>query len=611
MAGTYSTDLTTHGTAESGETWTEPSNNQFNDIRQNRTVIGDTDDFIQGTACVSSQPNINRGSLMSDGSANMASPPNFSFLPNQQTHFLVWMKYDSPATIIANEGIKTVYASAAGSITTFDQFGGDDYPLGNWKCIASGLTQDLANINFTNPTISPADTTSGGHANNYRYVGWMYDVNTAPARGNGYKVDAIRYGRCTLTAVGGTDTAVTNSSNSTAANFIQMAEYNDYNAGGTPANGAAVDGGRHRFGLFQALGQPEGSYLYKGRMQIGTSASSCYFDAVNANIVIDDTRVVTNGFNRIEINNDATTVNWTGININSGAVRSPGIFAVSNNPTVTVDSSTFTNMATFSLSESCKFTSTTWRNCYNITSNGAEFDNCTFSQQTALSNSNPVALTLTNASGNPDASQLARIQNCTFTSPGQGYAIDLGTISSNVAVSVDLSNVKFNGYLAGTLGDNTGEIAPGSPNIAILVTYNGTADLTINVVDGSDTPSLLNDGSGTVTIAAPPRNFELTGLKDRTEVRLVNSSTNTEIAGVENVIGGVGTGINNGDGAVTVSGTTDENTFNYAYQYSADTNIFAAILSSSTYEVIYLNSTLEDSDKSIPIQQQIDRNSNL
>lgn len=611
MAGTYSTDLTTHGAAESGETWTEPSNANFNDLRQNRTVIGDTDDFIQGTACVSSQPNINRGSLMSDGSANIASPPNFNFLPNQQTHFLVWMKYDSPATMIANEGIKTVYASAAGSITTFDQFGGDEYPLGNWKCIASGLTQDLANTTLTNPTISPADTTSGGHSNNYRYVGWMYDVNAAPARGNGYKADAIRYGRCTLTATDGTDTAVTNSSNSTAANFIQMAEYNDYNAGGTPANGAAVDGGRHRFGLFQALGQPQGSYLYKGRMQIGTSASSCFFDAENATITIDDTRVVTNNFNTIEINNDATTVNWTGVSINSGAIRSPGTFLVNNNPTITVDSCTFTNMASFTLSQSCTFTSTTWRNCYNVTSNGAEFNACTFAEQTALSNSNPVALTLTNASGDPDASQLARIKNCTFNSPGQGYGIDLGTISSNVAVSVDLDNVTFNGYVAGSLGDNTGEIAPGSPNIAIFVTYNGTADLTINVINDSTTPSLINTGSGTVTLAAPPRNFKLTGLKNRTEVRLVNRATNTEIAGVENVIGGVGSGINNGGGTVTVGGTTDDNTFNYAYQFSTSTNILAAILSSSTYEVIYLESSLQDSDKDIPIQQRIDRNSNL
>jgi hypothetical protein len=253
--------------------------------------------------------------------------------------------------------------------------------------------------------------------------------------------------------------------------------------------------------------------------------------------------------------------------------------------------------------ESCTFVS-----CGDVVTNGASFPGCTFSEQVDGAALNPVAVTLTNSSNVPDASELSKLANCIFNSPGRGYGIDLGTISSNVAVSVNLDNVTFTDYSAGSLGDNTAEIAPGTPNIAILVDYRGTADLTINVINGSTTPSLLNIGSGTVTVAAPPRNFALTGLKDRTEVRLINSATNTEIAGVENVIGGVGTGSTSG---VTVTGSTDLNNFNYAYQYSADTDIFAAIISSSTYEIIYLEESLLDSDKSIPIQQQIDRNSNL
>lgn len=174
--------------------------------------------------------------------------------------------------------------------------------------------------------------------------------------------------------------------------------------------------------------------------------------------------------------------------------------------------------------------------------------------------------------------------------------------------SVTLTNIRFTGYSTGTdaNGGSTG-------NASSAIISNAASDITITC-DGTTVASevtVLQNGAGAVTVVGQPRNFELTGLKDRTEVRLVNSSTNTEIAGVENVIGGVGTGINNGGGTVTVTGTTDDNTFNYAYQYSSDTNIFAAILSSSTYEVIYLNSTLADSNKSIPVQQQIDRNSNL
>lgn len=174
--------------------------------------------------------------------------------------------------------------------------------------------------------------------------------------------------------------------------------------------------------------------------------------------------------------------------------------------------------------------------------------------------------------------------------------------------SVTLTNIRFTGYSTGTdaNGGSTG-------NASSAIISNAASDITITC-DGTTVASevtVLQNGAGAVTVVGQPRNFELTGLKDRTEVRLINSATNTEIAGVENVIGGVGTGINNGGGTVTVSGTTDNNTFNYAYQYSSDVNIDVAILSSSTYQVIYLEQSLLDSDKSIPIQQRIDRNSNL
>lgn len=231
--------------------------------------------------------------------------------------------------------------------------------------------------------------------------------------------------------------------------------------------------------------------------------------------------------------------------------------------------------------------------------NGAEIKNGAIRLQnnTATSNNSGILnSTFGTTSGLHDVNIIAAAETGT-----QKHALEINE-------SVTLTNIRFTGYSTGTdaNGGSTG-------NASSAIISNAASDITITC-DGTTVASevtVLQNGAGAVTVVGQPRNFELTGLKDRTEVRLVNSSTNTEIAGVENVIGGVGSGINNGGGTVTVSGTTDDNTFNYAYQYSADTNIFAAILSSSTYEVIYLNSTLEDSDKSIPVQQQIDRNSNL
>ena len=191
----------------------------------------------------------------------------------------------------------------------------------------------------------------------------------------------------------------------------------------------------------------------------------------------------------------------------------------------------------------------------------------------------------------------------------------MGTISSNTAVSVDLDNVKFPGYDAGSLGDFSSVSEPLSPNAAIRIDYRGTAAFTINVINGSDTPSIINIGAGTVTLAAPPVAFALTGLKDGTEVRLIdkeaNEASNSTIAGVESVSGGVGTGLDAGGrsgASVAVTGAADDNTFTYSYQYTANDEILVAIISGSSFEIQYLEATLTASSQSIPIQQQNDRN---
>ena len=417
---------------------------------------------------------------------------------------------------------------------------------------------------------------------NVTEVGFRFQRISQPRSVDNMYVDVLRYGDG-YTATGGT-----------SGDPITLTTIADVDA--TSAYGVV----ENRGGVFEI----------PGALTLGSGVTATYFKAENAVVIFPDYPVSSTLYKIIGQGSGAT------IELKNSLFR-----AVSDNARFSLDfsDSNFTLICesnSFVKSRDNTFQSQSvincsFINCGTVTTNGTVFDGCFFNSQEDAANLNPRAVSLTNSLGNTDASELTNIKSCVFTSPGRGYAIDMGTISSNVAVSVDLSNVKFSGYAAGTLGDNTGQIEPGTPNAAIRIDYRGTADLTINVVDNSDTPSLINVGSGTVTLAAPPRNFELTGLKDRTEVRLVNSSTNTEIAGVEDVIGGVGIGINNGSGSVTVSGATDNNTFNYAYQYSADTDIFAAILSSSTYEVIYLNSTLENSDKSIPIQQQEDRNSNL
>jgi hypothetical protein len=574
-AASYTTDLTDFETFENGaSTVTEvtgyTASRQFEDQ--------DGDNPIQGSVHASAeQRTANTGSIVSSGTGTTLAAGEA---------FFIWQNFLQAGAVntFANDGIVGIVGTGTGAYYRWT-VGGNDFgrnPYGGW-----------ANL-VCDPTITTGRSQQGTPGTSYSIVGFGCDVINAISKGSPYNLDAIRYGRGELIV---TDGDLANG----YATFEGMAAQND-----TQTN---------RWGLFQ---EQFGSYLWKGLLNLGNTTSVDFRDS-NKAIFIDNTPVVSSSFNRIEVRGTASNIDWDAVNITAlgitgptnGTTSSRGEFEMIDGATLDFNTCVFTDMATFIFQKgtgACTLTNSTFRRCYNVTTNGATFDTCTFDKQTDATSLNPVAVTLTNASGLTDASELSKLAGCTFNSPGRGYGIDLGTISSNVAVSVNLDNVTFTDYSPGAIGDNTGEIAPGSPNIAILVDYRGTADLTINVINGSTTPSLLNTGSGTVTVAAPPRNFALTGLKDRTEVRLINSTNNTEIAGVENVIGGVGTGTTSG---VTVTGSTDLNNFNYAYQYSADTDIFAAIISSSTYEIIYLEESLLDSDKSIPIQQQIDRNSNL
>lgn len=109
-------------------------------------------------------------------------------------------------------------------------------------------------------------------------------------------------------------------------------------------------------------------------------------------------------------------------------------------------------------------------------------------------------------------------------------------------------------------------------------------------------------------------NFTLTGLKDGSEVRIYQTSNSTAIAGVEDMTGGVGTSIDNGDGTVTVTGSTDDNDFNFEYIYQdpptngSPLSVFVVILNNN-YEYQRLDGViLTNQNQSIPIQQQLDRN---
>ena len=89
----------------------------------------------------------------------------------------------------------------------------------------------------------------------------------------------------------------------------------------------------------------------------------------------------------------------------------------------------------------------------------------------------------------------------------------------------------------------------------------------------------------TINIHNPKIRLKLVGIKENSEVRIYKKDTMEQLAGIENV-------------------TSD--TFTYEYEYTSDIDVIVTVFNIG-YNPIRFETTLSNSDTTIPIQQQVDR----
>jgi hypothetical protein len=323
------------------------------------------------------------------------------------------------------------------------------------------------------------------------------------SKGEVHGVDVIRYGRGELIIEYGEVADY--------GTFVGLALKNDNNE---------VTNGYNRWGLFQGI---PGGYLWKGLQSFGNSTNPCDFRDSNRNITIDDTPKTYVAFNRIEISNVSSRVDWTGINIT--AVNALGLsigqFEMIDNATVNFLNCVFTDMSTWIFQSNATLNGVTWRRCALVTQGAGDFDNCIFDESPAA-----VALLV----DNPD-----NIDNCTFNSDGNGHAIELTTDCAGN--SYTLTDFWVNGYAAsdGSTGDE-----------AIFNDSGG--EVTLNIDGGSGVSNIsVRNGSGASTILVADYSFTVTGLELNTEVTIVTAGTTTVLFNVENAT------TSDGDGKYQVS----------------------------------------------------------
>lgn len=458
---TYATDLTVLNACDSATGWSElPAPHAAGSAPS-----ADTENYFHNGTSISQATgqgvNQTAGIQYDHGSA-------LTWTAASNWVIMLWTYYAAPTNLKdwSTGGMRLGIGSSDNNGDIYNAMGNDfgTYPYGGWQNTA------------IDPEFATADQTIGTGGGTYRNFIILPNITAKITKGSPLAVDVLRYGRGEFQVTG------------TGATFDGMATANDNATTG-------------RWGLFQLFGK---AYDWKGLMSLGLTGTSVTFTATNITINIQDTPRVLAGFNQIEINHTSSSVTWTTVaisgietSITGSAPVSPGGFEVVDNATVSKTSCTFTDMGTFAYLSNSTIITSTYRRCLSIVQGGAVFTGCIFDESEAN-----LALIV---------DDLDIVTDCTFNSDGTGHAVDLGTIASTQSIAWDNSDSSY----AGTDG-STG-------NETIVVSVNTGITLTINVGAGYTTPTIKNDGVGTVTVVSGQVTLGIT-VKDIVDASLLEDA---------------------------------------------------------------------------------------
>jgi hypothetical protein len=525
-AAAYTTDLTLLSNADATTGWSEPTGATAGGIPDN-----ETDYYIQGTACVSKTFNATGlGGLVYNNGAGVTIPTDGAFM--------AWLYHGAPNAIAteANGGYRLIIGNSASAYKAWYVRGSDTYAYGGWICVP------------VNPTVTQ-DATQGTPTATLQYFGSVVNSVNAVAKGNPYANDILRYGRCEARINGG-DLA------NGYATFAGYAAQNDTNT--------------NRWGLIQAI---PGGYQWQGLMTLGYTSAVDFRDS-NTSVVVANTKKVTSNFNKIDIRQATSRVDWTGITFTALGTVARGNLEVVDNATVNFDTCVFTDMGTFIFQSNSTLTTTTFRRCNLVTQGGATITDCTFEK----TNDAAKALLSTN---------LGLISKTTFISSGTKHAIEITT-----AGTYTFDGNIFTGYA--TSNGTTG-------NEAI---YNNSGGLvTINITGGGSTPTYRN-GTSATTVVNNAKTFIVTNVVDGSEVRIFKQSDLSELGGAENV-GASPSGLSN----VSVASDPDNAgryKVTYSYAYTADIPVYVVVFHTA-YQALRPAAVLKSTDGTLQVAQIPDR----
>ncbi len=477
-AASYTTDLALINAADAANAnWTEPSG-----FVDGAITLPETDYFIQGAGCLSKT----MGASSAATSGAIFNAGAGQSIPSGNA-VLVWLFFGAPNALAtqANGGLRVLIGSGTAAFKQWYVRGSNTYTYGGWVCVP------------VDPNTTQ-DATTGSPTATLQYFGAAAVLGgvSAVSRGNPLGIDVLRHGRCEMRINGG-DLA------NGYATFAGFAAQNDSTS--------------NRWGLFQAV---DGGYLWQGLMTLG-HASAVDFRDTNVSIQIANTQKVGAAFNRIEVRQAASRVDWTGVNITALGTVSRGQFEAIDDADINLLACTFTEMDTFVFRANTTVEGCVFRRCGRVTQGSAIIGGATL-----FEDSRATAALLAN--------NLDNVSDSTFNSSGTGHAIEL--TAAHAGGSYTLTDVFFTGYA--TSNGSTGNEA---------IYNNSGGAVTINVVGGS-TPSIRNGAGATTSVVSGSVTVTLTA----------TTATGTAIADARVMVAAAAGGPFPTDASVTISnsGTT-------------------------------------------------------
>lgn len=413
----------------------------------------ESDFFIEGDDCESKDAWASglKG-IMHDGTAT-----DMALTTNDVA--MVWQIYHIPNAITDNSG---------GGETGMQVRAGIDDDANYWYFnVGDNLTLLFETwvpwvINWDDPGGVQVGTPTG----TIDWIGGGVDISGGPSKGAPFAIDCIRWGRFEIDYTEG-ETADFNT-------FIKAE--------------AVINSNANRWGCLESVG---GTFRMQGFHSLGTSGTLVDFRDSDQILFIRDTPYAPAGFNRIEVINASSNIEWTNILMTALGTQSPGTFIVTAGA-VDLQSCQFTGMGAFTFLASSIVQGTVFTGCGLVTAPGTDMVGSSVLTSTVAADASAL---LWNVNTDTDTN----LDDMTFVQGSNAHhAIELGP---NTPAVISLKDIIFTGFDASEGSD--GAVIFNNSAKAIAITTSGTSptlpsfkngtsasttvesavDITINVVD--------------------------------------------------------------------------------------------------------------------------------